>query len=116
MHHRVTFWRSRFPRAPLLIVAVAVAGPLSACVAPLTAMGSEVRPVTDAQKEKGCEFLTIVTASESNGLSTAEDAQSAMNKIRNSVAEAGGNSMHIISTHTDATATTVTAEALRCDF
>ena len=50
------------------------------------------------------------------GLSTADDAQSAMNKVRNAVAEAGGNAMRIISTDTDMAATTVTAEAVKCDL
>jgi hypothetical protein len=75
-----------------------------------------VQPVTDGQKERACEFLTIVTASESMGSSTAADAQSAMNKIRNAVAKAGGNGMRIISTTTNQDATTVTAEALKCDL
>ena len=44
------------------------------------------------------------------------DAQSAMNKARTAVAEAGGNAMHIISTDSNEYATTVTAEALKCDL
>jgi len=88
---------------------------VSACMAALTPQGAAVQPVTDTQKERACEFLTIVTASESMGLSTAGDAQSAMNKVRNAVAKAGGNGMRIISTTTNETATTVTAEALKCD-
>ena len=88
---------------------------VSACMASLTPQGATVQPVTDAQKERACEFLTIVTASESMGSSTAGDAQSAMNKIRNAVAKAGGNGMRIISTTTNEAATTVTAEALKCD-
>jgi hypothetical protein len=89
---------------------------VTACMATLTPQGSVVQPVTDAQKERACEFVTIVTASESMGSSTAKDAQSAMNKIRNAVAKAGGNGMRIISTTTDQYSTTVTAEALKCDF
>jgi PBP1b-binding outer membrane lipoprotein LpoB len=89
---------------------------LSACMASLTPQGAMVQPVTDAQKERACEFVTIVTASESMGSSTAADAQSAMNKIRNAVAKEGGNGMRIISTTTNEFATTVTAEALKCDF
>ena len=95
--------------------ALALALFTSACMASLTPQGATVQPVTDAQKERACEFLTIVTASESMGSSTADDAQSAMNKIRNAVAKAGGNGMRIISTTTHQDATTVTAEALKCD-
>lgn len=84
-------------------------------MATLTPQGALVQSVTDAQRERACDFLTIVTAAESNGLSTADDAQSAMNKIRNSVAEIGGNAMRILSTTTTQEATTVTAEALNCE-
>lgn len=85
------------------------------CMAKLTPEGAAVQSVTDAQRERACEFITIVTASEDMGMSTGADAQSAMNKARNAVAEAGGNAMRIISTDSDQNATTVTAEALRCD-
>lgn len=87
----------------------------SGCMAKLTPGGAAVQAVTDAQKERACEFITIVTASESDGWSTADDAESAMNQVRNAIAEAGGNAMRIISTDTDQMATTVTAEALKCD-
>ena len=98
-----------------LLCALAGSLVLSGCMAALTPEGATVQPVTDSQKERACEFLTIVTASESMGSSTAGDAQSAMNKIRNEVAKAGGNGMRIISTTTNQAATTVTAEALKCD-
>lgn len=85
------------------------------CMAKLTTEGAAVQSVTDAQRERACEFITIVTGSENMGSSTGADAQSAMNKLRNAVAEAGGNAMRILSTDSDNNATTVTAEALRCD-
>lgn len=87
----------------------------SGCMTKLTPGGAAVQSVTDAQRERACEFITIVTASEDMGSSTGADAQSAMNKVRNAVAEAGGNAMRILSTDTDQMATTVTAEALKCD-
>ena len=102
----------------LLIAPCALTASLivSACVASLTQQGARVQPVTDAQKERACEFLTMVTASESYALSSGGDAKSAMNKIRNAVAKAGGNAMRIVSTTQNGRATTVTAEALECDL
>jgi hypothetical protein len=89
---------------------------VSGCMASLSPQGAQVQPVTDGQKERACEFLTIVTASESMGSSTAADAESAMNKIRNAVAKVGGNGMRVMSTTTRQDGTTVTAEALKCDL
>lgn len=82
------------------IIAVVTLG-LSACTTALTQHGAAVQPVTENQKEKYCQFIAIVTGKESMGMSRAGDAKSAMNKVRNEVAKAGGNAMRIISTTTD---------------
>lgn len=50
------------------------------------------------------------------GSSAAGNTRSAMNKIRNAVAKAGGNGMRIISTTSNDNGTTVTAEALKCEL
>jgi len=84
------------------------------CMAPLTQQGAAIRLVTAPQKDRECEYLAVVTASESMGMSTGGDAESALNKARNKVAAAGGNAMLVVSTNTNAYATTVVAEALRC--
>lgn len=84
------------------------------CSTALTQQGASVQPVTEKQKEEHCRFITIVTGEESMGMNRAGDAQSAMNKVRNKVASAGGNAMRIISTTTDNSSTTVVAEALSC--
>ena len=85
-------------------------------MASLTPQGSAVRPVTAAQKDRDCQFVAVVAASESMGASTGGDAQSAMNKLRNKVAAAGGNAMLVISTNSDMFSSTVVAEALKCTF
>lgn len=89
---------------------------VAACMATLTPQGAQVRPVTAAQKDRSCRFIAVVTAEESMGSSTAGDAESAMNKVRNKVADAGGNALLVISVSTTAASTTVVAEALSCQF
>lgn len=86
------------------------------CGISLTREGAEVRVVTEGQKEKYCQFISIVTGSMSMGASTSHDAESAMNEVRNKVARAGGNAMRIIKSDSDIFATTVVAEALKCTF
>ena len=98
------------------VVLALVSAVVTGCMATLSPQGAAVRPVTERQKEEACEFLTIVAESEQWGLDTGADARSAMIKVRNAVAEAGGNGMLIISTDPNTSNTTVTAEALTCDF
>ena len=86
------------------------------CMASMTPEGAAVRPVTASQKDRDCKFLSLVTASEDMGSSTAGDAQSALNKACNKVAAAGGNAMLIVSTSSDNNASTVVVEALKCTF
>lgn len=100
-------------RTVLAVVVVGIA--TSACQASLTSQGSVVRPVTDGQKERACQFLKIVTGSESAGFSREKNVESAMNKARNAVAAAGGNAMKIVQQSSDNNGTSVTAEALKCD-
>jgi hypothetical protein len=87
---------------------------LAGCAAGLSQQGATVQPVTATQKEQHCQFLAIVAAEESMGWGRGGDAKGAMNKVRNQVAQAGGNAMHIISTTSTDASTTVVAEALRC--
>jgi hypothetical protein len=99
-----------------VLIALLAAFGATACMATLTPQGSQVRPVTAAQKDRDCRFVSVVTAEESMGSSTAGDAESAMNKTRNKVAAAGGNAMLVISVSTTSASTTVVAEALSCRF
>jgi hypothetical protein len=98
---------------PLITIIVIM---LTSCMATLTHKGSLVKIATEDQRESVCEYITPITASESMGNNTAGDLQSAMNKARNKVAEAGGNAMRILSTSSNNFASTVLVEALKCDF
>ena len=95
-------------RLLLLLPLLAVAG----CVTQLTAEGSSVRIVTDSG---GCEFIGTVSAANSMGLSTAEEADGAMNALRNKAAAMGANAVRIINVDSDAGVTTALAEALACE-
>lgn len=86
------------------------------CMATLTPQGQSVRVVTAAQKEASCRYVGLVTASQSLGLTTGGDAQSALNGVRNRAAALGANAILIVSTDSDAIGTTVVAEALDCRF
>ena len=88
---------------------------IASCSIVLTVEGDSVRVVTDRQKEN-CEFVGIVTGSMSMGASTGHDAESALNEVRNKAAKRGANAIKIISSDSDAFATTVVAEALKCTF
>jgi len=86
----------------------------TACAtAPLTPTGARVEIATEARKAQ-CTSLGIVTDSEMMSITMGADAESAMNKVRNSVAAKGGNAMFIISTTSTKDGTAVTAEALQC--
>lgn len=98
----------------LLLVALATS--TTGCMASMTPAGAAVRPVTASQKDRECQFISLVTASEEMGSSTAGDLQSALNKARNKVAAAGGNAMLIVSTSSDNNSSTVVVEALNCTF
>jgi len=83
------------------------------CSTALTPTGAQIEIATEARKAQ-CTSLGIVTASEMMGNTMAGDAESAMNKVRNSVAAKGGNAMFLLSTTSTKDGTTVTAEALQC--
>ena len=86
---------------------------VSACSTPLTQEGMMVRqiPVSD---NNGCKFLGVVTGSESMGLDTAMDAESALNKVRNDVAARGGNAFVLNNMATNYDSSVAQAEAYRC--
>lgn len=85
------------------------------CSIHLTKEGGMVRLVSE-QERNTCEFIGVVTGSMSMGASSGHDAESAMNEIRNRVAKLGGNGLRVINTDSDVLATTVTGEALKCNF
>ncbi len=86
---------------------------LLGCATQLTTEGTSVRVVGDQVE---CVFVGTVSGSNSMGNSTADDAEGAMNDLRNKAAEMGANAVRIINVDSDMYSTTAVAEALRCDF
>ena len=103
-------------RKLIIILTLSLVGFIIGCYsASLTTEGNLVRIVTTEQSDCCCDFLEIVSASETVGVTQAE---SAMNKVRNKVAKIGGNAM-IISNSSGASTLTgayIMVEALKCDF
>ncbi len=96
-------------RVLLLLALLTVAG----CVTQLTPEGSTVRIASDTDE---CESIGTVSAANSSGLSTADEAEGALNGLRNKAAAMGANAVRIINMDSDIEATTALAEALVCDF
>ena len=83
------------------------------CATQLTPAGSSVRLVSDNAE---CVFLGTVSGSNMMGISTAQDADGAMNELRNKAVVMGANSVKIINIDSTNEVTTAVAEALDCDF
>lgn len=69
---------------------------LSGCSIPLTSKGQSVRVVTNINT-KECKSLGFVAASASFGLTPGDNMQSSINKLKNKVAEKGGDSLYLMS-------------------
>ncbi len=95
-------------RVLLLLSLFAVQG----CVTQLTPEGSSVRIASESDE---CEFIGTVSASNSMGMSTADEAEGALNELRNKAADMGANAVRIINMDSDMAVTTALAEALKCD-
>lgn len=88
---------------------IAVAG----CSTELTSQAQFVRQIPAETKSK-CKFLGPVSGMELFGLSTAHDATSALNKVRNEVANRGGNAFVQNSITSNSDGTSVQADAYLC--
>lgn len=97
-------------RAAILLTLI-----LTSCATELTPEGENVRLV-DSQSDFNCRFITTVTASESMGLDSSDDAQGAMNELRNDAAISGANAIRVINIESTPDNTTAIAEALDCEF
>lgn len=86
---------------------------IPACSTDLSSQGFTVRQVSLAAAEK-CLFLGPVAGSEYFGWSIAGDAQSALNKVRNTVAQRGGNAFVLTQTVSDIDGTVSHADAYKC--
>ena len=92
---------------------VAILLTLAACSTELSQEGKSVRQIS-LQTANACQFLEPVTGSESMGIDEAMDVTSAYNKVRNSVAQMGGNAFVVSSTSTSSATTVVQADAYNC--
>lgn len=94
----------------LILIAAAF---VSACSTELTTQAVAVRQISLVGAEK-CKFLGPVSGSEFFGLTVAGDAQSALNKVRNSVAGIGGNAFVLTQTISNGDGTVSHADAYLC--
>lgn len=85
----------------------------SGCMTEMSPEANKVRQVT-ADGVAACSFLGPVSGSEMWGFGTAQDAQSALNKMRNEVAAKGGNAYVLGHSSTRADSTVVQGDAYRC--
>jgi ABC-type glycerol-3-phosphate transport system substrate-binding protein len=88
---------------------------LAGCSTALTQSGADIRIVED-KEANNCEFIATVSAFDTLGASTGHESQNALNEARNKAAQAGGNAIKIVHMQTTFQGTSVTAEALRCEF
>lgn len=89
---------------------------LSACAVPkLTKDGSGVQLV-DTREKDNCQYLGVVTGSFGLGSDGAEDAEGAMNEVRNKAAEKGGNALKVLNIDSNRNFTSVVGELLMCEF
>jgi uncharacterized protein YbjQ (UPF0145 family) len=88
---------------------------IQGCAARLTSEGMRVRLV-ESQVAHNCVFVGTVTGSNSMGNTTAQDADGALNELRNKAARLGANAVRVISISSSAIVTTTVGEALICEF
>lgn len=98
---------------PRLFACLGVLSVITACSAELTPEAHVVRQIP-AQTALTCRFVGPVSGSEMWGFGTAQDAESAMNKLRNQVAEKGGNAFVLAHTSTRSDGTSMQGDAYRC--
>lgn len=79
----------------------------------LTQQGGMVRQIQPDWSTK-CEFLGVVEGSYSIGWDVVEDRRASLNKIRNRVAERGGNAFVITDISSSASRTSIQADAYKC--
>lgn len=88
---------------------------LIGCSTALTQSGSDIR-IVEEKEANSCEFLSTVSAFDTMGASTGHESQNALNEARNKAAQAGANAIKIVHMQTTFQGTSVTAEALKCEF
>ena len=88
---------------------------LSACTTALTGQGNAVRVVSESEAA-GCTFIGTVSGFDTLGANTGRESENAMNEARNKAAQLGANALKILHMQTTFQGTTVTAQALQCQF
>ena len=96
--------------APALVAFTAITG----CTVDLTMEGKGVRLISDIQKEI-CSSLGTVTGYSELGLLPEDNAENAMNTVRNKTAQLGGNALQVIDVSTLESSSTVIGEAFLCE-
>ncbi len=86
---------------------------LAACSTELTPEAQLVRQITP-QMTANCKFLGPVAGTELFGMTAAEDANSALNKVRNEVANRGGNAFVLTNSATTMDGSNAQGDAYRC--
>ncbi|OOY30396.1 DUF4156 domain-containing protein [Thioclava sp. F36-6] len=95
------------------VLMIGVLSLLSACVAELSPEAQLVRQVS-IHSVSDCRFLGPVSGSESWGMGTTQDAESALNKLRNKVAALGGNAFVQTNSSTRGDGTVIQGDAYFC--
>jgi len=91
------------------LIVLAIAG----CSTELTTQAQLVRQIP-AETKTRCDFLGPVSGMEFFGLTTAHDAESALNKVRNEVAIRGGNAFVLTNMTSNVDGTNAQADAYLC--
>ncbi len=86
---------------------------VAGCSTELTQEANTVRQLSLESAEK-CAFLGPVSGAEYFAWTTGGDAQSALNKVRNEVANRGGNAFVLTQTVSNDGGTVTHADAYRC--
>ena len=97
------------PNLSILILVLGIAG----CSTELTTQAQLVRQIP-AETKTNCKFLGPVSGMELFGWSTAHDAESALNKVRNEVASRGGNAFVLNNMSSTYDGTNAQADAYLC--
>jgi hypothetical protein len=85
----------------------------ASCARELSDEGRMVREI-QADWANSCEFLGVLEESEGNGWDIPDDRRGALNRVRHSVAQIGGNAFVITSMSSNGFRTLVQADSYYC--
>jgi uncharacterized protein YbjQ (UPF0145 family) len=88
---------------------------LSGCATALTSQGTDVR-IVDDKAANNCKMVGTVSGFDTMSATTADQSENALNETRNKAGQTGANGIKIIHMQTTLQGTSVTAEALRCQY